>query len=74
MSILAGSVGSLGTTDGGYSEWSKFGPCSKSCGGGIQQRSRNCTKPTSQNGGKSCRVLGPQTETKLCNIVPCLAG
>ena len=72
--ILAGNSNGSIAKDGGYSNWSNFGPCSKTCGGGIQRRSRNCTMPVPQNGGKSCTVLGPSSETKICNIFPCLAG
>ncbi|XP_065053920.1 L-rhamnose-binding lectin CSL1-like isoform X2 [Rhopilema esculentum] len=55
--------------DGGYSNWSDFSKCSKSCGGGIQERHRSCTEPAPKNGGKSCE--GADSETRACNANPC---
>jgi hypothetical protein len=49
------------------SEWSPFGKCSKECGGGMQQRSRNIVvKP--DNGGESC---GPSSDAQTCNVQSC---
>ncbi|KAL9973588.1 hypothetical protein ACROYT_G020061 [Oculina patagonica] len=31
--------------DEGYSEWSEWSHCSKTCGHGVQQQSRTCTNP-----------------------------
>ena len=40
---------------------SEFGKCTKECGGGVQQRSRNVvTKP--DNGGEAC---GPGSDTQV---------
>jgi len=48
-------------------EWSEFGKCTKECGGGVQQRSRNVvTKP--DNGGEAC---GPGSDTQTCNVQSC---
>ncbi|XP_047136865.1 A disintegrin and metalloproteinase with thrombospondin motifs adt-1 isoform X1 [Hydra vulgaris] len=55
--------------NGGLSEWTVFGPCSKSCGGGISVRTRTCTNPSPSNGGKDCSE--PTLESKICSSDPC---
>lgn len=56
--------------DGGFSDWSNWGPCSVNCGGGIQKRVRSCNNPEPQYGGDVC--VGPYEETQACNTDPCL--
>lgn len=56
---------------GGYTPWSDFSPCTKSCAGGTQLRTRNCTNPTPEAGGQDCSRLGPSRETALCNTKLC---
>jgi len=47
--------------------WSPFSKCSKECGGGVQQRSRNTvTRP--DNGGEACE---DNSETQQCNVDSC---
>lgn len=42
--------------DGEWSSWTNFNRCSgPPCGKGTQRRSRSCTKPRPQNGGRNCR-------------------
>ena len=48
--------------DGG---WSRYGACSRACGGGI--RSRDCNNPVPANGGKDC--VGYASDT--CNMRVC---
>ncbi|XP_020632778.1 SCO-spondin-like, partial [Orbicella faveolata] len=55
--------------DGGWSSWSDWKPCSKSCGTGIQEHSRSCTRPTPSYGGKSCD--GEARESRWCNTHSC---
>ena len=55
--------------DGGFTEWSAFGPCSTSCGPGIQVKSRSCTNPPPINNGSDC--VGPREESRACNNGPC---
>ena len=57
------------TVDGAWSEWSEFGDCSASCGGGVQSRTRTCTNPAPQHGGKDCDGLAE--ESRECNSQPC---
>ena len=53
--------------NGKWSEWSDWGQCSVSCGGGTQSRSRSCTPP--KNGGKGCE--GDNSQTQECETDPC---
>ena len=57
------------TVDGGWSSWSDWKSCSKSCGSGIQERSRSCTRPAPNYGGKSCD--GEARESRWCNTHSC---
>lgn len=57
------------TVNGGFTEWSEFEFCSRSCGSGIQKRDRTCTNPAPANEGKDCE--GPLEETQACNTDPC---
>ena len=56
---------------GGYSEWTVWSTCSKSCVGGTHSRSRKCNTPPPKYGGKDCSVLGEAMETKECNKHVC---
>lgn len=58
-------------TDGGYSAWSEWSGCSHSCGGGLRTRTRTCTNPRPQFGGRDCSALGPATQSMSCNEAPC---
>ena len=55
--------------DGGYTEWTGWSQCDKSCVSGTTTRTRNCTNPTPEGDGKKCE--GPAVETKVCNDFPC---
>lgn len=57
--------------DGNYTEWTAWSDCSVTCGGGLQTRSRICSNPAPQNGGKNCNELGPANQTQACNPNPC---
>ncbi|XP_052057673.1 papilin-like isoform X2 [Mytilus californianus] len=54
---------------GGFNEWSGFGPCSRTCGGGIQSRHRSCIETRRT---ESCR--GKKTEYRTCNTQDCPTG
>lgn len=69
MSLKCFSLSSL--VAGGYNEWADWTPCPKSCGGGMQLRTRNCTNPEPLNGGADCSAQGGDIETRECNTLPC---
>ena len=50
--------------DGGWTRWSDWSACSKTCGQGIQSRSRSCTNPIPQYGGLDCD--GDDSEVRDC--------
>ncbi|NXC61674.1 HMCN1 protein, partial [Aleadryas rufinucha] len=55
--------------DGSWSEWGLWEECSKSCGHGNRTRSRTCSNPPAQHGGKPCE--GSALESVMCNLRPC---
>lgn len=52
-----------------WRRWSRWGSCSKTCGGGIRRRSRQPYRQASC-GGKECNQY-PSTEERKCNTDPC---
>ncbi|XP_005375138.1 PREDICTED: hemicentin-1 isoform X1 [Chinchilla lanigera] len=54
---------------GGFSPWSAWGPCSVTCGSGIQKRSRLCNNPLPANGGNPCQ--GSESEMRNCQKKLC---
>ena len=50
-----------------WGSWSTWSSCSKTCGGGIENRSRNKTK-VEQNGGN---CSGSRFDIKTCNTLSC---
>ena len=59
----------LDPVDGGWSEWSDFSECSKTCGTGSQSRERTCTNPKPAHGGKDCQ--GEKLDMDTCRR-PCV--
>ena len=57
--------------DGGYSEWGSWSQCSRSCGIGQRRRTRTCTAPEPQFGGRSCDHIGAALDEETCNSHPC---
>ncbi|GLV41283.1 ADAM metallopeptidase with thrombospondin type 1 motif B [Carabus blaptoides fortunei] len=55
--------------DGGWSEWSAWTPCSRTCAFGVQFRSRQCNNPSPAYGGKLCK--GSREEFSICSKDPC---
>ncbi|XP_075444784.1 SCO-spondin-like [Ascaphus truei] len=58
--------------DGNWSEYTPWGGCSATCGGGFQNRYRFCTDPPPSGTGMSCE--GPDREDQPCNVEPCSEG
>ncbi|XP_039620349.1 A disintegrin and metalloproteinase with thrombospondin motifs 13 [Polypterus senegalus] len=63
-------VRSLLPVNGAWSGWTAFSPCSRTCGGGVTFRRRQCNNPRPAFGGRKCE--GKHLEAKLCNRQPCL--
>ncbi|KAL9963798.1 hypothetical protein ACROYT_G027341 [Oculina patagonica] len=59
--------------DGGWSDWQDTQSCTQTCGGGVQWKTRTCTNPVPQNGGKYCEG-SEKGLWKMCNTQPCPAG
>ncbi|XP_034165295.2 A disintegrin and metalloproteinase with thrombospondin motifs 14 isoform X1 [Pangasianodon hypophthalmus] len=55
--------------DGGWSSWGRFGSCSRSCGGGVRSRSRQCNNPPPAYGGRECP--GSEFDYRICNTEDC---
>ncbi|XP_052467967.1 A disintegrin and metalloproteinase with thrombospondin motifs 14 isoform X2 [Carassius gibelio] len=55
--------------DGGWSSWGKFGSCSRTCGGGVRSRSRQCNNPMPAYGGRDCP--GTTFDYQVCNTEDC---
>lgn len=55
--------------DGGWSHWTEWSPCSKTCGFGNQFRTRNCDTPKPEKGGKFCD--GSPVKKKTCSLKKC---
>lgn len=55
--------------DGGWGQWSNWMECTKSCGGGVRSRKRECDSPSPEGEGSFCEGLG--TEVIACNTDHC---
>lgn len=55
--------------NGGWGPWGVWGPCSRTCGGGVEFSHRECTDPMPQNGGSYC--VGQRVKYQSCNIQTC---
>ncbi|CAC5371202.1 PRSS12 [Mytilus coruscus] len=55
--------------NGGWSTWKQWSTCSRTCGIGLQTRTRQCNNPSTQYGGEYCNGLPSQTIA--CNIISC---
>uniref|UniRef100_A0AAY3ZTB5 ADAM metallopeptidase with thrombospondin type 1 motif, 14 n=1 Tax=Denticeps clupeoides TaxID=299321 RepID=A0AAY3ZTB5_9TELE len=55
--------------DGSWGSWSRYGSCSRTCGGGIRSRSRQCNNPAPAYGGRDCP--GSAFDYQMCNTEDC---
>ncbi len=58
--------------NGGWSSWTQWSFCSSTCQdspGGMQVRTRNCTKPKPRLGGETCQ--GEAIQKTTCSKLPC---
>ncbi|WAR03588.1 NAS13-like protein [Mya arenaria] len=56
--------------DGGWSAWSGFGRCTRTCGMGRQYRYRRCDNPPPVGNGAPC--VGSEMDTAICNQGSCI--
>ena len=54
--------------DCAWSDWSQWDLCTKTCGGGMQARTRTI-EIVERNGGERC--AGDPLEMQTCNMQPC---
>ena len=69
--------------DGNWGTWGTWTECSEQCGGGSQNRTRQCDNPMPQHGGNNCTrnlTIGidyqngtaqEQMSNQACNIQSC---
>nr|XP_050844302.1 A disintegrin and metalloproteinase with thrombospondin motifs 9 isoform X2 [Vespula vulgaris] len=62
----------LNPVDGEWGHWGSYGECSRTCGGGIKKRYRECDNPPPQNGGNYC--VGEQVNYESCGTKECPPG
>ncbi|XP_068624023.1 protein madd-4-like [Battus philenor] len=55
-----------GKERGGWSQWSEWSLCSRTCDGGVSRQLRTCSSPS------GCR--GEPVRYKICNMQPCRAN
>ncbi|TKS89715.1 disintegrin and metalloproteinase with thrombospondin motifs 3 [Collichthys lucidus] len=55
--------------DGSWGSWSKFSSCSRTCGGGVRSRTRQCNNPPPAYGGRDCP--GSAFDYQMCNTEEC---
>ncbi|XP_070578826.1 papilin-like isoform X2 [Ptychodera flava] len=54
-----------------WEDWGEYGPCSRTCGGGVSYQERKC-RSSRTDGGASC--VGPSRNYRSCNIQDCPDG
>ncbi|XP_060106635.1 A disintegrin and metalloproteinase with thrombospondin motifs 13 [Heteronotia binoei] len=64
-----GDLGPITAVHGHWSSWTSFTACSRSCGGGVVARRRQCNSPRPAFGGHPCE--GEAFQAEMCNTQPC---
>nr|XP_044634390.1 A disintegrin and metalloproteinase with thrombospondin motifs 13 [Equus asinus] len=59
----------VGAVHGHWSGWGLPSPCSRSCGGGVVTRRRQCNNPRPAFGGRAC--VGADLQAEMCNTQAC---
>ena len=69
------SINLLNIVNGGFTLWTQWSTCTRTCGGGTTTRQRFCTNPAPANGGLTCAqqqaTIGNAVETISCNTQGC---
>lgn len=55
--------------NGGWSNWSEWGSCSKTCGTALKNITRLCNNPVPEHGGSPC--MGDSFKERECATNPC---
>uniref|UniRef100_A0A2K5IUY3 ADAM cysteine-rich domain-containing protein n=1 Tax=Colobus angolensis palliatus TaxID=336983 RepID=A0A2K5IUY3_COLAP len=59
----------IAAVDGHWSSWGPQSLCSRSCGGGVVTRRRQCNNPRPAFGGRAC--VGADLQAEMCNTQAC---
>ena len=59
----------MAAVHGGWTKWTQWSDCSKTCSNGTQTRRRSCTNPAPQYGGDDC--TGETTQVQDCFLRHC---
>ncbi|KAL0100426.1 hypothetical protein PUN28_019638 [Cardiocondyla obscurior] len=62
----------LEPVQGQWGEWGRYGECSRTCGGGIKRKYRECDNPAPKNGGNYC--IGERVKYRSCGTKECPSG
>ncbi|KAG9488387.1 hypothetical protein GDO78_007934 [Eleutherodactylus coqui] len=55
--------------NGGWSTWTSWSHCTRTCGAGVQSAERKCNNPAPKFGGKYC--TGERKRYRMCKTYPC---
>ncbi|XP_053374771.1 cell migration-inducing and hyaluronan-binding protein-like [Mercenaria mercenaria] len=55
--------------NGKYTSWSEWSACTKTCGGGVQYKTRECSNPMPEGGGGGC--LSDHIKSRDCSKQSC---